>query len=285
MKRATKLLLFSSIIAIMVLSSCFDNEVFSDIPEIEFRSLEFIDTDSQDSLVLRFSFKDENGDIGLGTDEIFEPYNSSFGVTDSAGDIVTIEGDFVPPYSQVPIALLPLEFVLKDSLNVNNQQSFREEVFDVYQRVGDVTDLGDGDPRPETPSCNDFVLANFYSIEDVNSIYQELVPSIEEILILRNEFHHNFHIDFYRKSGENYTLIDFDAIFNSCTDSFDGRIPIFDPNGKEGTITYTMLSQGFRLAFLDDTIRAEFYVYDRALNRSNLEQTEDFVLRSLPGGQ
>ena len=42
-----------------------------------------------------------------------------------------------------------------------------------------------------------------------------------------------------------------------------------------------MLSQAFRLAFLDDVIRARFFIYDRAQNKSNEAFTPDFVLADI----
>ena len=102
--------------------------------------------------------------------------------------------------------------------------------------------------------------------------------------VTRNEFHHNFHIQFMKKSAGAYSEIDFGAIFqNDDCDlgNFNGRIPWFDPNGNEGVITYAILSRLFRLSFLDDTIQLRFWVYDRDLNMSNVAHTPDFVLSDI----
>ncbi|MEM7298939.1 MAG: hypothetical protein AAF391_11810, partial [Bacteroidota bacterium] len=106
----------------------------------------------------------------------------------------------------------------------------------------------------------------------------------DTIYVLRNEFHNNFHIEFQRKVGADFEEMDFNEIFNNpdCDlGDFDGRIPFYDPDGKSGTFQYAMISQAFRLAFQDDSVRLKFYVYDRRLNKSNEVTTPSFLLRDI----
>lgn len=279
MMRVTKLSFLFGLF--LILASCFDREVFPETPQIEFADLRYVDTDAVDSLILTFNFQDENGDIGLESDEIQEPYNASFGVVDDSSFLVTIDGDFTPPFSRVPMSLVSVQYFLKDSLDSEGIQLGRFVTVQEYQAVGASEFLSNEDPRPASPSCNDFVDATFHRIVDVNPIYQDLEDVNSQLFIFQNEFHHNFHVEFLRKSNGEYTVLDFESIFNFCLDTFDGRIPVFDPDGRSGSFSYAMLSQGFRLAFQEDTIKLRFYIYDRELNQSNIEETPDFVLSDL----
>ena len=66
------------VIVIVLLCACRKPEKFSDIPEIEFISINrYQDTQIQDGAILTFSFQDGNGDIGLNENDTFPPFNSS----------------------------------------------------------------------------------------------------------------------------------------------------------------------------------------------------------------
>jgi len=69
----------------VIINSCKTNEVYPVIPAIEYKSHYFIqNNNAKDSLiVLIFSFKDGDGDIGLGQADTLPPFNS---VTDSIGN-------------------------------------------------------------------------------------------------------------------------------------------------------------------------------------------------------
>ncbi len=104
----------------------------------------------------------------------------------------------------------------------------------------------------------------------------------DTVLVAENEFSKNIRIDLLRKAGGQYTLIN-DELF----EDFDSRIPIFDfENFQEGralsgTINYAMQSQAFPIIFRNDTIKLRFFIYDQRLNKSNVEETPDFVLSDL----
>ncbi len=104
----------------------------------------------------------------------------------------------------------------------------------------------------------------------------------DTIYIQPNEFNKNIYIDIFRKRNGNYILLDNDLSAGLCTQTFDARIPIFDEanvgRALSGSISYAMLSQGFIPLFRLDTIKIDFFIYDQALNQSNLASTPDFVL-------
>ncbi len=250
MKAIAKLLFFGCLA--LVLTACFSTEVFPPEPTIEFIDISFVDTDGLDSLIVSFRFEDGDGNIGL-TNSIADldpPYHIQNFVVDDEDSVVTLgENDAVLPFYSAPV--------------------ITEEIGGIsFFRVltGQKVLLSETDNRPPY-NCNDYFL-----------------NGSDTIFITENEFYHNFHVEFQEKINGNYSPIDFQQIFgdqNCVQGDFNGRIPWFDPNGKEGEISYAMLSQAYRLAFQEDTIRLQFYLYDRDLNRSNIEVSRDFVLRDL----
>lgn len=250
MKRATKLL-FSALITLF-LSSCFEQDVFPDTPFIEFESLNYRDNEGLDSLILSFKFEDGNGDLGLtdNTTDLLAPYHLFSFIVDDTDSIVSLGDNFITlPLYKVPTLVLAGENGVNEFFAAGPKELFSET-----------------DNRPAF-NCDAYELA----LSDT-------------IYVTRNEFYNNFHLEFYKKTGSNYNEIDFGQIFqNDDCDigNFNGRIPLYDPNGKEGVITYSILSRLFRLSFLDDTIQMRFWINDRNLNRSNVVETPDFVLSDL----
>ncbi len=252
MMRAVKQLVFSVFILIL-LSSCFEQEEFPDTPRIEFESLDYIETPGLDSLVLSFSFEDGDGDLGLNDDvnDLLFPYQIYSVVIDANDSVIYIDSDNI----ELPLYAAPVFIASLDNGDI-------ARIFFTEDKVL----LSETDNRPSY-DCDNY----------------ELIES-DTVYVARNEFYHNFHVQFMQKRNGNYTEIDFAEIFQSddCElGNFNGRIPFYDPNGREGVITYSMLSQLFRLSFQDDTIQLRFWVYDRNLNMSNVAETPDFVLRDL----
>ncbi|MEP5612209.1 MAG: hypothetical protein ABJP45_08165 [Cyclobacteriaceae bacterium] len=250
MKRATKLL-FSALF-LLFLTSCFESEVFPETPFIELESLLYRDTEGLDSLILSFRFEDGEGNLGLNDNvgDLLAPYHIYSYIADENDSIVTLSDPFItPPLYKIPILVQPGE-------NGENQPFI----------AGPREFFSETDNRPNYDCIN-------YEVVQSDTIY-----------VSRNEFYNNFHLEFYKKTGGNYNEIDFGAIFqNDDCDigNFNGRIPVYDPNGREGVITYSILSRLFRLSFLDDTIQMRFWIYDRDLNKSNVVETPDFVLSDL----
>ncbi|WP_420315652.1 hypothetical protein [Ekhidna sp.] len=237
----------------VAVSGCFDKDIFPDSPKITFEEIKFIDTELTDSLKLTFSFEDGNGDVGLeGGQDLFKPYQIYNFVMDSEDSVVFISQD--PSSIAFPLYSVP---VLIDQLDGEIAYFFFPDEKVLFSET---------DNRPAY-SCDSYEIIEF-----------------DTVYVARNEFYYNFHIEFQKKIAEDtYEPINFRQIFNSqdCSlGNFNGRIPYYDPDGKSGTITYTMLSLLFRLG-LQDEVRAKFYIYDRALNKSNEVFTPDFFLSDI----
>ncbi len=103
------------------------------------------------------------------------------------------------------------------------------------------------------------------------------------------EFSYNLHVDYQRKNSNGQfeqvfvpTLVDSIApdgtviqIIKNLPVQFKYRLPFLEPPGKnkaiKGDISVDMSTFGF-----SPVSRLEFYIYDRALNKSNVEFTPEF---------
>ena len=239
---------------LLLFTSCFEQDEFPDTPSITFEEIVFLDNNiSADSLVIEFSFQDGNGDIGLSNaSDLLPPYHIYDFIIDSEDSVISISRDISD--AELPLYRAPV-FIEEQNGNLTYVYLTQQREF-----------FSETDNRPQY-SCDS------YEIIESDTIY-----------ISRNELYFNFHIAFEKKVGDDYLPVNFRQIFNSqdCDlGNFNSRIPIFDADGQVGTIKYAMLSQGFSLAFLDDLIRARFYIYDRAGNKSNEVVTPDFILTDI----
>ena len=101
-----------------------------------------------------------------------------------------------------------------------------------------------------------------------------------------NENHWNILVDYFVKKNGVWSEFDWETSFEpQCTDGYNGRFPILgDDNADtplEGILRYGMTSAGFRLLFRNDTLKLQISIKDRALNKSNIIETPEFVLRDI----
>ena len=94
-----------SISVLFALTACYDEEQFPDTPQIEFRSLEFVDSpNSSDTLILKFYFEDGDANLGVTTNDFSSPYTL---YVDSEPKILTEANvdDAVAPVFLAPLVL------------------------------------------------------------------------------------------------------------------------------------------------------------------------------------
>lgn len=116
-----------------------------------------------------------------------------------------------------------------------------------------------------------------------------VVDEADTFYVTQNEFHNNIFIKFFVKKNGVYDEFDWVTEFDPiCGESFNGRYPLLGTIGREkpleGKLKYKMSSAGFELLFRQDTLKLEVYIYDRALNKSNIIETPDFVLKDVTLG-
>lgn len=114
-----------------------------------------------------------------------------------------------------------------------------------------------------------------YSIEESDTFW-----------IQQNPDHFNIFVDFYVKKNGTFTLYDWiTANPPQCGETYNGRFPILNTSGQdrplEGTLKYAITGAGFEVIFKRDTLKLEIRIQDRALNKSNIVQTQEFVLKDI----
>lgn len=70
---------YAVVIFLLLLNSCKEKEIYSNIPQIEYKTAYFLQAGGKDSLMkLVISFKDGDGDIGLKGSDTLAPFNPVF---------------------------------------------------------------------------------------------------------------------------------------------------------------------------------------------------------------
>jgi len=77
------------------------------MPSIEFRDIEFKEVDGPDSLIITIYFEDGDGDMGLTSSDIYEPYQPYDVVLDENGDTIRIGSrPGLPDYNPIDYIIL-----------------------------------------------------------------------------------------------------------------------------------------------------------------------------------
>jgi hypothetical protein len=251
--------LIRSFVGLVVLSlgfsACFEAPHFSDIPEIEFVNVSFKDVTNPataDTLIITISFKDGDGDLGLGedvSDELY-PYNDKF-FYELNGQEVYFPPDTIP---------------YNDGTLINYKA----------KRTGGYP----YDTLPDflTPySCTRWtVTTDFASGKTTDTLYSNINP-----------YHYNFFVDFFVQQADgSFKLFDWNEQYtypNCVPAGFDGRFPVLSQDltqktPQEGNIVYKMQSVGFNYVFSIKTLQLRIRILDRALHSSNTIFTPSFSL-------
>ncbi len=117
-------------------------------------------------------------------------------------------------------------------------------------------------------------------------VYKENNVVKDTLYFQLNPDYNNITVEFLVKNPDGtFTEFDWKEAFNypNCGISFDGRFPILykeKPGAPlEGKIRYGMGSIGFKILFSTKTLKLRIQIKDRALNRSNFIETNEFTLQ------
>lgn len=148
---------------------------------------------------------------------------------------------------------------------------------------GQFLKFGDSDTLPPY-SCRDYELITLAG------------DNIDTFYVRRNDYHYNFHLDFYRKVDGQFELVDF-YLLQNCSPGFKGRFFRLNTTDKErpleGVLRYGAPS-GFRVFFRNDTLKFRVFIYDRnepggypnrekKPHKSNVVESREFTLSEFLG--
>ena len=275
--------------------SCFEPPEFPVVPEIEFESIEFIDSvdpSEFDSLILQLKFKDGNGDLGFreSLDDISFPFHNADFYQENGGSVTPLStfaflvGDDEYDYLDIPnpdqgklvffrtrekpgYTFLPATFhcstyeYLGGRLDPNNSSDGRRLVIDKADRA-----------------VLDPMVKLVDSLVDVDgNIYYQIQDTL---YYTPNPDHYNIEVDFLVKdpsAPDGFKEFDWHKEF--CT-TFDGRFPVFSDKESsiDGNLRYSMTSLGFTSLFSIKTLKLRVSIKDRERNQSNVIETGEFTL-------
>ncbi|NQZ78010.1 MAG: hypothetical protein HRT61_18190 [Ekhidna sp.] len=265
--------------SLMLISSCFEKEVFPNEPTIAFEDINF--DESEEAFNLSISFED--GDANIGIDEINDllpPYHFASLIFDADTMLVSDTSEFNPPYIAAPISFLPRDIILR---NGSSGQPRIIEVFE-FQRVGSYFSIGDSDPTIGASICEDYQSFQFFFAQEYAPGFDSLSSVSVDALIDPNENYYNAFVEFYEQlPNGSVVLVDFNEELPGCanTVNLNGRIPFFAENAEKGEITWAITSRLFRIILGQNPIQLKFSIQDRELNRSNTDSTGFFFLEDV----
>ncbi len=170
----------------------------------------------------------------------------NIGFEDNEGDLGLTRSDLNPPYQEY---IFP-----KDN-------------------SGNLITLGDHDTLPPY-NCINWLVNPIVGRDTIrDTVYVKINPD-----------HYNISINYFTKKNGVYAKFDFREKY--CI-PFDLRFPMLNTRDTERPLQgeliygYEDILGGFRREFRNDTLMVRIQIKDRALNRSNIVQSQDFTLNSI----
>jgi hypothetical protein len=282
------------------ISACFNPPEFKNTPEITFREVYFQRSNNpeiQDSIVLRFDFRDGDGDLGLRLGSLPPPYNiADFYVENGSNTLVSAGGYLTDDFS-----FLAPSGVRKTS----NKQApeLAQFVFDIPEGKKLATFYSRSHGYPSLPAyTSPYSTCQRYDYYYIDTVYvaasqraalreSKIVDTLRSVatntilaygaldtfFVAENFNQYNMLVKFYQKIGNTYQEFDWRKEF--CL-PYDSKFVNFSDSGSpvEGTLTFSMKSFGFEPLFGVRSLYIEFQIIDQALNTSNIERTREFTL-------
>ncbi len=229
------------LLAIVLVSvACDENLDLPPEPAVAFESLVWQQGEGgADSLLLTFAFADGDGNLGLSDEEIDAPYHPFDLIVDDRDELVTISSDVRPPLY---------------TLNPEGARILyaEEDVRSPFNVI-------------------DYLLVDSTNAEMTNA-------ASDTLFIHRNIFHHNLHLRCFRKVEGRYTpfteIGDVEGLVTGRFSQVETELKEPPPVGK---IQFTFPAHNFLRLIRADTLKLQFYIFDRELNQSNLATSPDLT--------
>ncbi len=281
-------------------ASCFEQPQFSDIPEIELENVYYREVGGiadADSIVVSFTFRDGNGDIGIPrvliienttTDDTNNPFHEKdFFLATGNGQLATVPtetlfADTIQNGILQPIGLRVLKPQTNNGILVSNRT--RSETGYSNLPIYNPDELGCFNYTDDVV----FIPEIFESILDDNhnvlGITTDLLTG-ERFIKVRDVLYFQFNPEYnnldvtieVEGNGGVFTPFDWQRIY--C-ENFNARIPVIsdETTATEGKLSYALVSTGFRTVFTNKRIKLRLKIRDRDLNVSNEIVTQSFRL-------
>ena len=264
--------------------SCFEQPEFSNVPKIEFESLTYKRVNNVDSLILRISFTDGDGDLGLTADNQDNTCQVIKRVQVGANQFE----NQICLNNKLYVLLLYSDnrhiLIDKNQSCDYNSLCYNSKFFPAKQ-VGQNTyyyithedkrtnpEYADLPENIQPFSCTNWEITTIDGVTD--TLYYNL-----------NESHNNFEYELLVKNTNGtFTKFDFNEELPFCPSPpmTGGRFPILfsDRTGSplEGEIEYKIGSPALRLILGLKVLKFRVWIRDRALNKSLPVESDEFTL-------
>jgi hypothetical protein len=263
----------------VVASSCFDPPEFPVVPEIAYENHRFVDMPdtpgeySTDSLILEISFKDGDGNLGLGSTELG-----------------SIQGDKVYFYNDRWYYTTELIDDCDDNPNDGVNRCFDLNL-DLLNAGKYVTYKLKRNPVNGSDTLKEFIKP--YNCTNWEVTRDQTGTVRDTVYFQLNPYYNNIFVEFQIKLANTecqsppcFKVFDWSQYLdypNCGVQGFNGRFPYLNteslgPTPLAGVIKYSMPSPFFKSIFGSRTIRLRVWIVDRELNRSNDILTPEFSL-------
>jgi hypothetical protein len=286
---------FLILLVTILMGSCFDPPEYPNTPEITLGSVQFFRNSSSEEIKLSIDFRDGDGDLGLDPN-LPEHSNAPYEVAQFF--VATPSGELRPAtvvFEQIQNTLirrieiesgvtgtLATPRVRKNPLFTSALPSFSCVNYEVLTPRG----------------TNFYLLKSDEGVLDKYTVRRDTTIGVtnyvllrqDSLYLVRNPNHFNIDVTFFEfnpadPEADNEGWVEFDFRRRLCTSSYDGRFPVLrdldiTDAPLEGTLTYTMASAsgGFSFNFSVKTLKLRIQIRDRALNASNVIETNPFTL-------
>ncbi len=246
------------LILLWITGGCLKQPESSIIPQIQLQGIDFKHEfpAAADTLIINLKFTDGDGDLGINGDDT---------VINNGSTVYDIN----TPYYFVYDEAKNTTWYYTHGNNVSLPKGYHYVNYASYRTIHTLP----FDTLPGALTCKNWE----YRATPADTLYIE-----------SNPYNNNMFVYLYTKNADGtYTYFDpttYFAFGTQCTTNFfNGRFPVLSSDlGKksslEGTITYKIQSAALYLYLHGKTIKLKIYILDRAFNKSNVVESEDFVI-------
>jgi hypothetical protein len=283
----------------ILISSCFDPPEFSNQPVIKLEDIYLgipSDPNKFDSLVLKLSFKDGDGDLGLESaplnnpDHFFYPFNLNNFYLTKDGEMVKIASgptnfDARRMYQIIDDLGETGKLVTKRTIEKGSYPDIPDYTPGSCEYLKDTVwvEMADADLIDHsTMEVVDTATYSFYIDGKPQPITFMVVT--DTFYIEKNPNYKNIIIEFWKQptTGGALELVQFGA---PCAPAFDTRFPVLSHKDEgtplEGVLTYSLKTNAIRDELMFNFFMLKIRIQDRTLNPSNQIETKMYSIDAL----
>ena len=273
--------------------SCFDSPELSSIPKINFYSIDFGKAQSEfrpDSLVLKITFEDGDGDLGLDPNFVDEPFHPTNFYIAQNGSLIPIGTRAYDPTLPPFLALTAEHRGKLATLSTSRDEQYKNKMANYASDSACTYYSGDQNRLNHAIQVDSVLVYGPYAgaISEFSEVYETSIPSLPEsffvvkdtFYVQRNPAYQNIEVRFFRKQSVDAAFEEIDFYKLLCQEIFEGRFSVISDkkNAVSGTITYSMKSTQLENVLSNAIWQLEVRIRDRALHVSNPIKTMEFTI-------